>query len=126
MAEQLQNFTPTGQELLLRRSKAFIHIRRREVALHREWMIRDFTIGLAVASPLTHLKPHQFFGTAFWVGFTLHLIGRRDLDQLHSPKHPNRSCWLAAGPGLALSDLSHVFLTTSSALPKDFIVTLPT
>ena len=66
--------------------KAFVHIRRREIRSHREWMIRAFAIGLAVAtirpivglffafSPLTHLTPQQFFGTAFWIGFTLHLI----------------------------------------------------
>jgi uncharacterized membrane protein len=66
--------------------KAFWHIRRREVALHREWMIRAFAIGLAVAtirpimgvffatSPLTGLTPREFFGIAFWIGFVLHLI----------------------------------------------------
>jgi uncharacterized membrane protein len=67
-------------------SKAFVHIRRHEIARHREWMIRAFAIGLAVAtirpiigfffatSPFTRLTPHEFFGTAFWLGFTLHLI----------------------------------------------------
>jgi uncharacterized membrane protein len=66
--------------------KAFWHIRRREIALHREWMIRAFSIGLAVAtirpivgvffatSPLTDLTPREFFGIAFWIGFVLHLI----------------------------------------------------
>src|SRR6202790_1091159 len=66
--------------------KAFWHIRRREIALHREWMIRTFAIGLAVAairpivgvffatSPLTGLTPREFFGIAFWIGFVLHLI----------------------------------------------------
>jgi uncharacterized membrane protein len=66
--------------------KAFWHIRRREIALHREWMIRAFATGLAVAtirpiigiffatSRLTGLTPHEFFGTAFWIGFTLQLI----------------------------------------------------
>jgi uncharacterized membrane protein len=66
--------------------KAFWHIRRREVALHREWMIRAFSIGLAVAairpiigvlfatSPLTGLTPREFFGIAFWIGFVLHLM----------------------------------------------------
>jgi uncharacterized membrane protein len=66
--------------------KAFSHIRRREVALHREWMIRAFSIGLAVAtirpivgiffatSRLSGLTPYEFFGTAFWIGFVLHLI----------------------------------------------------
>ena len=66
--------------------KAFCHIRRHEIALHRQWMIRAFSIGLAVAtirpivgmffatSPLTGLTPYEFFGTAFWIGFVLHLI----------------------------------------------------
>jgi len=67
-------------------SKAFWHIRRREVSLHRQWMIRAFAIGLAVAtirpiigiffatSRFSNLTPAQFFGTAFWIGFVLHLI----------------------------------------------------
>jgi uncharacterized membrane protein len=66
--------------------KAFWHIRRREIALHREWMIRAFAVGLAVAtirpiigvffatSRLSGLRPHEFFGIAFWIGFVLHLI----------------------------------------------------
>jgi len=66
--------------------KAFWHIRHHEIALHRQWMIRAFSIGLAVAtirpivgvffvtSPLTGLTPYEFFGTAFWIGFVLHLI----------------------------------------------------
>ena len=66
--------------------KAFVHIRRREIAAHREWMVRAFAIGLAIAtirpivgvffatSRVTHLTPQEFFGTAFWIGFTLHLI----------------------------------------------------
>jgi hypothetical protein len=67
-------------------SKAFRHIRRHEVAEHREWMIRAFSVGLAVAtirpiigmffatSRLTGLTPHEFFGIAFWIGFVLHLM----------------------------------------------------
>lgn len=67
-------------------TKAFVYIRRREIVLHRQWMIRAFATGLAVAtirpiigfffatSRLTHLTPHEFFGTAFWLGFTLQLI----------------------------------------------------
>jgi uncharacterized membrane protein len=66
--------------------KAFWHIRRQEIALHRQWMIRAFSIGLAVAtvrpivgiffatSRWTGLTPYEFFGTAFWIGFVLHLI----------------------------------------------------
>jgi uncharacterized membrane protein len=66
--------------------KGFVAIRRGKVAVHREWMIRAFAIGLAVAfvrpivgvffatSRLTHLTPHDFFGTAFWLGFTIQTI----------------------------------------------------
>jgi uncharacterized membrane protein len=66
--------------------KAYLAIRNRKVALHREWMIRAFAIGLAVAfvrpivgiffatSRLTHLTPHDFFGIAFWLGFSIQTI----------------------------------------------------
>jgi uncharacterized membrane protein len=66
--------------------KAFWHIRRREIVAHREWMIRAFAVGLAVATirpiigvffatnRLSGLTPHEFFGIAFWIGFVLHLI----------------------------------------------------
>src|SRR5437870_5490697 len=66
--------------------KAFRHVRRREVALPRESMIRAFSIGLAVATirpiigiffatrRISGLTPYEFFGTAFWIGFVLHLI----------------------------------------------------
>ena len=51
--------------------------------LYREWMIRAFAIGLAIATvrpimalffAFSGLPPQVFFGTAFWIGFTLHLI----------------------------------------------------
>jgi len=66
--------------------RAFWHIRRREVPLHREWMIRAFSVGLAVAtirpiigmffatSRFSGLTPREFFGIGFWIGFVLHLI----------------------------------------------------
>lgn len=75
-----------GTFFLFALAKAFWHIRRREILLHRQWMMRAFATGLAVAtirpivgfffatSGLTHLTPHEFFGTAFWLGFTLQLM----------------------------------------------------
>jgi hypothetical protein len=66
--------------------RGFAHTRRGELALHREWMIRAFAMGLAVAtirpivgvffatSRLTGLTPREFFGIAFWLGFTAHLV----------------------------------------------------
>ena len=75
-----------GILFLIALTKAFRHILRGEIQQHREWMIRAYAIGLAVAtirpiigfffatSPLTGLTPHEFFGTAFWLGFTLQAI----------------------------------------------------
>jgi Predicted membrane protein (DUF2306) len=71
---------------LIEMGKAYRHIRRREIEQHREWMIRAFSIALDVAtirpivaiffatSRFTRLTPYEFFGTAFCIGFVLHLI----------------------------------------------------
>jgi hypothetical protein len=68
---------------LLAMAKAFVYARRRQIALHREWVIRGISVALGVAtvrpimgvffatSRLTGLTPHDFFGIAFWTGFTL-------------------------------------------------------
>lgn len=64
-------------------TRAWWHIQHRRLTLHREWMIRAFAVGLAVATirPIvvlffifSRLSPHVFFGTAFWIGFVLHAI----------------------------------------------------
>jgi uncharacterized membrane protein len=68
---------------LLSLSKAWWHIVHHEIALHREWMIRAFSIGLAIGTirpimvlffAFSGLPPQVFFGAAFWIGFTLHLV----------------------------------------------------
>lgn len=60
--------------------KAYLFIRRRNVTRHREWMIRAYGVGLGVATtrPIVgmffafrRLAPHEFFGIAFWLGFTI-------------------------------------------------------
>jgi uncharacterized membrane protein len=60
-------------------TKAYRLIRRKEIARHREWMIRAYGVGLGVATtrPIVgaffatrELTPHEFFGIAFWLGFT--------------------------------------------------------
>ncbi len=64
-------------------TKAIWHIRRREVVQHREWMLRAFGIGLGVATtrPIVGaffvartLAPQEFFGIAFWLGFSVTAI----------------------------------------------------
>ena len=65
---------------LLALTKAVSHVRNGRIHQHREWMIRMFAIGLGVATtrPIvgaffaaSGLEPREFFGIAFWLGFTL-------------------------------------------------------
>jgi uncharacterized membrane protein len=69
---------------------AFGYIRRHEISLHRRWMLRAFSTGIAVATirPIVGLlvgvtiatqgpaalNLHLIFGTAFWIGFLLHAV----------------------------------------------------
>jgi uncharacterized membrane protein len=64
-------------------TRAFVLIRRKEVARHREWMIRAYAVALGVATtrPIVgmffafrRLTPREFFGIAFWLGFTTTLM----------------------------------------------------
>ncbi len=65
---------------------AFWHRRRGEPLLKRRWMLRSIAIllGIATARPVmgvffatsaaTHLVPSQFFGVAFWIGFSINTL----------------------------------------------------
>lgn len=62
---------------------AVFRIRRREIAAHREWMIRAFALGLAVTTmrpmiviflAFTELSFSEILGIAFWLAFSLHLV----------------------------------------------------
>jgi uncharacterized membrane protein len=111
-----------GLLFLIALARALTCIRRRQVALHREWMIRAFSLGLAVATvrPIvgvffatqmfTGLTPPEFFGIAFWLGFTMHLIAaeawinhtraRRsiDADAVPRPKSASRASSVQPAP----------------------------
>jgi uncharacterized membrane protein len=77
-----------GSFFLFALGKALWHVLHREFAKHREWMIRGYAVGLAVATirPIMGAffaaavigghtpQPERFFGTAFWIGFTLQTI----------------------------------------------------
>jgi uncharacterized membrane protein len=77
-----------GSFFLLALAKGLSHAMQGEFAQHREWMIRGYAIGLAVATirpimatffAVALLRghrpvPHEFFGTAFWIGFTLQMM----------------------------------------------------
>jgi hypothetical protein len=66
--------------------RAYRYWQRGEPALKRRWMTRAIAILLGIAttrpvvgiffatSRLTHLTPNQFFGIAFWIGFSINTV----------------------------------------------------
>ena len=64
-------------------TKALRHIRKKEVALHREWMIRTFALATGTATvrifltllpALSGLGLEDVFGASFWLGFGINLL----------------------------------------------------
>lgn len=86
--------------------RAWWYMRRRELQLKEQWMARAVAILLGIAttrpvmgiffatSALTHLKPQQFFGIAFWIGFSINVIAIE--LWLHSRKSPSAVAGLPA------------------------------
>lgn len=66
--------------------RAFVAMRRGEALEKTRWMLRSVGILLGIAttrpvmgvffatSRLTHLEPAQFFGIAFWIGFSINTV----------------------------------------------------
>ena len=66
--------------------RSYLLWRRGEVGEGRRWLIRAIAVLLGIAttrpvmgvffatSRLTHLEPGQFFGMAFWIGFTINTV----------------------------------------------------
>lgn len=81
--------------------RAYVFIRRKDVARHREWMIRAYAVGLGVATtrPIVgvffafrRMTPHEFFGIAFWLGFTITFVAAEawiDYTRYHERKSEN-------------------------------------
>jgi len=77
-----------GSFFLIALGKALWHAMKKEFAKHREWMIRGYAVGLAVATIRPIMggffaiavihgqtpQPQNFFGTAFWIGFVAQSI----------------------------------------------------
>ncbi len=106
-APQAVATTLFGLWFLYALGRAYRHILRREVGQHREWMLRAFAVGLAVAtirpiiglffatSRISGLTAAQFFGVAFWIGFVLHVVAaelwiRRTRPQRQTGAQGNR------------------------------------
>lgn len=66
--------------------RAYWHGLRGELSQKRRWLLRAVAILLGIAttrpvmaiffatSALTHLRPSQFFGIAFWIGFSVNTL----------------------------------------------------
>jgi uncharacterized membrane protein YsdA (DUF1294 family) len=66
--------------------RAFLYARSSDRSEQQRWMLRAIAILLGIAttrpvmgvffatSRLTHLTPAQFFGIAFWIGFSLNTL----------------------------------------------------
>jgi hypothetical protein len=66
--------------------RAYGYSRRGEQALKRRWLLRAIAVllGIATTRPVmgvffatsrrTHLAPDQFFGIAFWIGFSINWL----------------------------------------------------
>jgi hypothetical protein len=66
--------------------RAYRYMQRGDLPLQRRWMTRSIAVLLGIAttrpvmgiffatSRLTHLKPNQFFGIAFWIGFSINTL----------------------------------------------------
>ncbi|HEV8132868.1 MAG TPA: DUF2306 domain-containing protein [Acidobacteriota bacterium] len=76
-------------------ARAYYYIRRKQIPLHREWMIRAFAIGLGVSTirvvliliqVVWHLKSYEAFPTAFWLGFSVNLIAAEVWINLSRPR----------------------------------------
>jgi cytochrome b561 len=79
-------------------SRAYWYMRHGEAPSQRRWMLRAIGVLLGIAttrpvmgiffatSRLTHLEPRQFFGWAFWIGFSVNtLMVERWLRSTESP-----------------------------------------
>jgi hypothetical protein len=66
--------------------RAWAYARSNDRPQQQRWMLRSIAILLGIAttrpvmgvffatSPITHLTPQQFFGIAFWIGFSLNTV----------------------------------------------------
>ena len=78
--------------------RAYAYRRRGQPVLQQRWLLRAIAILLGIAttrpvmglffatSRLTHLEPRQFFGIAFWIGFSINTLAMA--LWLRSPRDP--------------------------------------
>jgi hypothetical protein len=86
-------------------ARAYGYMRRGNYVQQRRWMVRSVAVllGIATTRPvmgvffatrgLTHLEPRQFFGIAFWIGFSINTIAVE--LWLHSRQRPSQTATMA-------------------------------
>lgn len=89
-------------------ARAYRYMCSGERLLQRQWMTRavGILLGIATTRPVmgvffatsarTHLEPRQFFGLAFWIGFSINTIAVE--LWLHSKGHRSQTERMAAHP----------------------------
>jgi hypothetical protein len=93
-------------------ARAYGYMRQGEPLLKRHWMTRavGVLLGIATTRPVmgvffatsrwTHLEPRQFFGIAFWIGFSINTIAVE--LWLHSRGHQSQAERTAMRSGMQL------------------------
>jgi hypothetical protein len=93
-------------------ARAYRYMRRGEPLLKRRWMTRavGILLGIATTRPVmgiffatsrwTHLEPRQFFGIAFWIGFSINTIAVE--LWLHSRERQSQAERMAVHLGMQL------------------------
>jgi len=93
-------------------ARAYVYMRRGEHLLKRNWMTRAVAIllGIATTRPVmgiffatsrwTHLEPRQFFGIAFWIGFSINTVAVE--LWLHSKERRSQAQGTAIRPRMQL------------------------
>jgi uncharacterized membrane protein YsdA (DUF1294 family) len=97
--------------------RAYLYKQHNEQALQRRWLLRAIVILLGIAttrpvmgvffatSRLTHLTPSEFFGIAFWIGFSINTIAIELWLRVRDRSLPDRPSQVertALSPGQAL------------------------
>jgi hypothetical protein len=84
-------------------TRSWMALRRHDPIRHRVWMLRAIAVLLGIATtrpvmgvffatrPLTGLTPGQFFGLAFWIGFTTTFLA----GEIYLRTHPDPETALA-------------------------------
>ena len=93
-------------------ARSYRYMRAGEPLLQRRWMTRAVGVLLGIAttrpvmgvffatSALTHLEPSQFFGIAFWIGFSINTIAIE--LWLHFKARQSQTERIAAHSGMSL------------------------